>query len=225
MPDYCRSCHYNKFCKNAYVSNPTCPMGYSPVGREPKKGTLQKDMITTSQVYKPEILLKIGKTAINKNDYNTAIECYQKLLEVKPNDPEANFLLRRAKYMAEGKDTESLAKSKKKEVATEAEEEGDEKPAPKGSAILPIQQFKRISIRPEQHYEVNRDLIGPGSEKVYGVEEDEDEKEMEKVSRTVAIRSKRSVLKEKGTLVAVALAITIIIMIVIGLWAFGFLNF
>lgn len=219
MPAYCRSCPYNKYCKDEYISNPTCPMGYSPVGSEARAKLYPDDAEEASQNYKVGILLNIAKSAINKNDYVTAIECYEKILAFRPADPEASFLLKRAQYMAEGKRTTPL----KSTTSGSSPGEAENGIKPKGPVMIHQDELKKLRIRPEQRLEVDRNIIGQDTEMVYGVEDGEDEKEMEKVSRDVAIRYKRSVLKERGTLVAVALAITIIIMIVVGLWVFGFL--
>ena len=219
MPAYCRSCPYNKYCKDENISNPTCPMGYSPVGSEARAKLYPDDAEEANQSYKAGILLNIAKSAINKNDYITAIECYEKILVFRPGDPEASFLLKRAQYMAEGKRTSPMKE------ATSGSDSGETEDGvkPKGPVMIHQEEIKKLRIRPEQRLKVDRNIIGPDTEKVYGVEEDEDEKEMEKVSRDVAIRYKRSIIKERGTLVAVALAISIIIMIVVGLWVFGFL--
>ncbi len=78
-------------------------MGYSPVGYEIKD---QKSS-SSGHILEPKILITIGKAAINNNDYVTAVECYEKVLELQPNDPEAAFLLKRAKFMIDDDNEDS----------------------------------------------------------------------------------------------------------------------
>lgn len=220
MPDYCHSCQYNKFCQDHYISNPTCPMGYSPVKLETKPATGAKDSEeSSSQVYQPKILLNIAKWSMNRNDYQTSINCYEKILKLQPNDREAEFLLKRARFMMG--DTEAF---KKKYVDTKHSTGKAESKETK-SFILPQQQkITKLQIKPRQHFKVDPNILGKKTEKVYGVEVDEEEELKEEVSKHVAIRSKGSVLKKKGTMIAFGLSLAIIIMIVIGLYLFGFLQ-
>lgn len=219
MPDYCRSCPYNKFCKDDYIPNPTCPFGYSPVGLNAKAKDEQEPLAEASQIYKTEIIFKIAKAAINKNDYQTAIGCYEKVLELQPNNPEASFLLRRTRYMANGKETSPLrgAKSKHKKKDDETEQSS------KGSATLPHQELKKISIRPTQHLKVDRELIGPDTEKVYGVEQTQDLEELEDLSKNVAIRLKGKIKRKNRPMVIIALCLAILFGLIFALWFFGYL--
>jgi hypothetical protein len=194
MPDYCRSCPYNKFCKDDYIPNPTCPFGYSPVGLNAKAKDEQEPSAEASQIYKPEIIFKIAKAAINKNDYQTAIECYGK--ETSPLE-------------------EAKSKHKKKDDETQ--------PSSKGSATLPHQELKKISIRPTQRLKVDRELIGPDTEKVYGVEQTQDLEELEDLSKNVAIRLKGKIKRKNRPMVIIALCLAILFGLIFALWFFGYL--
>lgn len=221
MPDYCHSCHYNKFCKDHYISSPTCPMGYSPIKLEtkPSMGVSTGSEEYSSLVYQPKILLNIAKWAMNRNDYQTSINCYEKILELQPTDREAAFLLKRARFMMG--DTEAF----KKKYFDTTQSTSKAEPKETKSYILPQQQkITKLQIKPRQQFRVDPNIIGKKPEKVYGVEVDEEEELKEEVSKHVAIRSKGSVLKKKGTMIAFGLSLAIIIMIVIGLYLFGFLQ-
>ncbi len=218
MPGYCHSCPYNKFCKGQYLKNPTCPHGYTPVGKD----TIVKSQDDSSDAYsghihKPDILLNIAKAAMNRNDYQTSIETLEKLLLIKPDDREATFLLRRARYIYESKDSEKTKKSKTTSTTT-AEQQ---KVEPKG--VLGLQKIEKLRIKPELQYKVDPNIVGKKSDKVYYAEDDEDEEEKEEVSKHVAIRHKVSPMKKKGNLLVLGLAIALIIMMIIMLWYYGFL--
>lgn len=225
MPAYCGSCPFNKFCKDVYIQDPTCPMGYRPVGLD-KKSKKKADIDAngrTGYVLDPAILLKIGKAAMNRNDFETSVACYEKALEIDPNNAEASFLLRRTQFML--KDDSEL-ETDDTEEPTEEELESEEKP----SGMLPHQQtIKSIQIKPKQKAEINPNIISEPSEKVYQVqmeETEEEQKEKEYVSKHMAIRSKASVMKsKKGTYVVLTLVVAMILMIVFALWVFGFLDF
>jgi len=196
-------------------------MGYSPVKLEtkPSTGVIKDSEEYSSLVYQPRILLNIAKWAMNRNDYQTSINCYEKILELQPTDREAAFLLKRARFMMG--DTEAF----KKKYFDTTKSTSKAEPKETKSYILPQQQkITKLQIKPKQQFKVDPSIIGKKPEKVYGVEEDEEEELKEEVSKHVAIRSKGSVLKKKGTMIAFGLALAIIIMIVIGLYLFGFLQ-
>jgi tetratricopeptide (TPR) repeat protein len=200
-------------------------MGYSPLrGDSRNQIDISGDQEDYSgQLYKPEILIKIGKAATNRNDYTTSIECYEKVRQIDPNHNEAGFLLRRAKYMANGGSDSNLGEAAGKSDK-ESKKKDESETESKYGGMLPQQQIKHISIKPKHKFKVDPNIISRDQELVYGAEEDEDQKQLEKVSKTVAIRTKGSILKRRGTIIAFALTIGIIIMIVVGLYAFGFLG-
>jgi len=209
------------FCKGTYVKDPTCPMGYKPVGQGPSITDDKKVDELSGHVFQTPVLLKIAKSAMNKNDYNSSIECYEKILELKPNDPEASFLLKRAKFMVTEKSNQPEKAAKLKRASESSKQKSKKMP----DGMLAQQQIGKIQIKPKQQFKVDPHIIGPESDKVYHADEDVEEKEKEEVSKHVAIKSKGSYVKKKGTTVALLLAIAIIIMIVVGLWLFGFLEF
>ena len=204
---------------------PSCPMGYEPLrtGQSQNKHTESGDNDSATTLYQPEILLKIAKAVMNKNDYKTAIETYEKILENNPNHQEAQFLLKRARYMV----NEKTSTSKKEKPKEKPKEKSEEEKKPEMRGVLPIQQVEKLKIKPKQQYRIDPHIIGPETEKVYGLEEDEEdeEKELEDISRHVARRTKGSVMKRKGITVSFLLAIAIIVMIIVGLYWFDFLKF
>jgi len=200
-------------------------MGYEPLGagQSLKKPAESEGDGSTTTIYQPEILLKIAKAAMNKNDYQTATETYEKILENNPNHQEAQFLLKRVKYMA----SEETSEGKKKKPKQKSKQKPKVEKKPEMRGVLPIQQVEKLKIKPKQQYKIDPHIIGPETDKVYGLEEDEEkeEKELEDISRHVARRTKGSVMKRRGTTVALLLAIAIIVMIIVGLFLFGFLDY
>lgn len=222
MPDYCNSCPYNKYCKGLYISVPTCPMGHSPVGsKAAPEGADGAPDEKSKHVLKTEILLKIAKTSMNRNDYQNAVECYEKVLSISPDNTEASFLLKRAKYMVSGKSDSGAVSEESTATKKEIESEPDKKSF---GMLAQQQQIQKVQIKPKQQFEINPNIIGPETDKVYGVEKVENVEELEDVSKHVAIRSKGSVLRKRGVLIAFGLSIAIIVMIVVGLYMFGFLQ-
>jgi tetratricopeptide (TPR) repeat protein len=200
-------------------------MGYKPLGSDQSQtkpdGASGDEAATT--IYQPEILLKIGKAAMNKNDYQTAKETYEKILENNPDHQEAQFLLKRVKYMA----SEESSGDKNKKAKQKAKQKAKEEKKPEMRGVLPIQQLEKLKIKPKQKYKIDPHIIGPETDTVYGLEEDteDEEEELEDISRHVARRTKGSVMKRRGVTVAFLLAIAIIVMIIVGLYWFGFLDF
>ena len=195
-------------------------MGYTPIGYEVKD---QKNN-SSRHIFNEKILIKIGKASVNRNDYPTAVQCYEKVLELKPNDPEASFLLKRAKYMIDGTPDEGSNGQAAQQTATLQEDN-------QSRGMLPLQQqLKSIQIKPKQQVDIDPDIISTETDinTVYQAQLEDTEKEIkvkEDVSRHVAITNKGSIMGKRGTMIVLGLAITIIIMIVIGLWQFGFLDF
>jgi tetratricopeptide (TPR) repeat protein len=186
------------------------------------KATADDSDELTGSVLEPEILIRIAKAAINRNDYQSAIDAYEKVLQIDQGNTQASFLLKRAKYMVED-EKEVSTKSKVKDTGGGAEK--DQLENGRAGMLAHQQKIQRISIKPKQKFKVNRNIIVREDGEVYGVDASEDEREMEEVSKTMAIRTKGSIIKRRGILIAFGLAITIIIMIVVGLYAFGFLKF
>jgi tetratricopeptide (TPR) repeat protein len=221
VPTYCHSCPYNKkFCKGIYVDNPTCPHGYSPLRRNGDAGQSTPGAFTSTpsrsgRVLEPNILIKIGKAAANRDDYETAKECYEKILEIEPNNNEVAFLLKRLKYILEDEEEKSV----------EVDEPGSSEPESekKYTGMLPHQVEKRISIKPKQQYELDPNIIDKDQEKVYHVEDDEDEKVMEQVSRDVAREVRKANTRRKRNM-GLAAGVVVILMMIILLWWFGYLK-
>lgn len=216
MPTYCHSCPYNKFCKDLYIEIPSCPHGYSPVRAEGEgiKPDEKVEADHTGHILKPEILIKIGKTAANRNDFETAIECYEKSLEVEPNNTEAAFLLKRTKYMVD----------EEKTLTTEAATSAQQKPKPKWErkGMLPLQEEKTISIKVKPQLEVDPELHTRDPSTVYHVEE-EDEEELEEVSKNVAKQIKLAASKRTRNM-GLAAGIIVIFLMIFLLWWFGYLK-
>ena len=194
-------------------------MGYSPVGQETKA---QADKTSspksdsdshTGHFLKTEVLIKIAKAAASRNDYQTGIECYEKVIELEPNHSEAGFLLKRTKYMVKDETEPKTEKTSaiSQDVSTTTQTHG----------MLPQLEARTISIKPKQKMEVNPNII---IDKVH-VDGMENGKDMENMSRNVARKSKGSIMGSRGVMIVMALTIALIMMIVGGLWWFGFLNF
>lgn len=195
-------------------------MEYTPVGYDVKD---QKNN-STGHIINEKILIKIGKAAVNRNDYQTAVQCYEKVLELQPNDPEASFLLKRTKYMLDGVHEDDSTGQLAQQTETGKEDN-------KSMGMLPLQQqLKSIQIKPKQQVDINPDIISTETDAntVYQAQLESTNKEIkekEYVSRHVAVANKGSIMGKRGTTIVLGLAIAIIIMIVIGLWQFGFLDF
>jgi hypothetical protein len=220
VPTYCHSCPYNKFCKDFYISNPTCPHGYSPVRQE--DGGPSFDSKPSSQrkgtVLDPTILFNIGKAASNRNDYETALLCYEKVLEKDLDNTKAAFLLKRLKYI--------LEEDKPKEPETEDEDgsSDDEETSPKEKGMLPLQEQKNILIKPKMQFEIDPELRTREPVNVYRVEETDEDEELSKVSRDVAIQERKADTKRKRNM-GLAAGIVVIFMMIMLLYWFGYLKF
>ena len=223
MPTYCHSCPYNlRFCKGLYIEGPTCPHGYSPLRRD---GQLRSEISLydihlgspkKGRVFEPSILILIGKSAANRDDYQTAQECYEKVLEVEPGNTEAAFLLKRINYILDS-NTKEL-----EDIDLEAEPTPE--PEKRSIGMLPLQEEKRISIRPKQQFDIDPNIINKDQEKVYHVEDDEDGMELQEVSKHVAQEIKKSSKREKRNM-GLAAGIIVILMMIALLWYFGYLRF
>jgi hypothetical protein len=161
-------------------------------------------------------LIKIGKAAANRDDYVTAKECYEKIMEIEPENNEAAFLLKRLNYILEDEGEES---SEDGETGSK-ESEADMKYA----GMLPHQVEKRISIKPKQQYEVDPNIIDKEQKEVYHVEQDENGEVLEKVSRDVAREVKKANTRRKRNM-GLAAGVIVILMMIILLWWFGYLKF
>ena len=223
MPTYCHSCPYNlRFCRSLYIEEPTCPHGYSPLKRdgqlrqEPSLYDIHLGSPKKGRIFEPNILIKIGKSAANRDDYETAKDCYEKVLELEPENTEAAFLLKRINYILES--------SSKEPEDEDLEPEPISEPEKKTIGMLPHQEEKRISIRPKQQFNIDPNIINKDQEKVYHVDDDEDSSELEEVSKHVAREIKKSAKKEKRNM-GLAAGIIVILMMIVLLWYFGYLGF
>ncbi len=220
MPTYCHSCPYNsRFCKGVYIENPTCPHGYSPLRRDDtdRGFTASYDDSSTkkARVLEPGILIKIGKAAASKDDYETAKECYEKALEIEPNNSQASFLIRRINYILGNNIVPSIDDVVELEKTTE--------PVQKRVGMLPLQEEKRISIKTKSQFEIDPNIINKDQNKVYQIENDDDESELEEVSKHVAREIKKSSKKEKRNM-GLAAGIIVILLMIFLLWYFGYLR-
>jgi tetratricopeptide (TPR) repeat protein len=217
MPTYCHSCPYNKFCKNYYVEKPSCPHGYSPVNQDTAvlKSTMKLGESRAGSILRPEILIKIGKAAANNSDYETASECYEKALNIDSNNTEAAFLLKRTKYIVNG-DREKLDDTTEEEIKISETEE-------KRTGMLPLQEEKKISIKPKAQYEIDPELRSQDASKVYHVEQEDNEDELEKVSKDVAIQIKIAATKRNRN-IGLGAGIFVILLMIFLLWWFGYLQ-
>jgi tetratricopeptide (TPR) repeat protein len=192
-------------------------MGYSPLGQE----GLTAISSTTGEgersghVLNPAILIKIGKAASNRSDYQTALDCYTKSLEIDPGNTEAAFLLRRVKYIIEEDQPKTI------DSQDEAETEPEPQKGPRG--MLPMQEEKTIKIKPKLQQEVSPELREQDPTRVYHVEESDDGRELEEVSKHMAREAKKSATKRKRNM-GLAAGILVILMMIILLWYFGFLK-
>jgi tetratricopeptide (TPR) repeat protein len=164
----------------------------------------------------PSILIKIGKAAANRDEYETAKECYEKIVEIEPDNNEAAFLLKRLNYITE-EDEEKILED---DEAGSAEPESDMKYA----GMLPHQVEKQISIKPKQHFDVDPNIIDKEQKEVYHVEQDENEEVLEKVSRDVAREVRKANTRRKRNM-GLAAGVIVILMMIILLWWFGYLKF
>jgi hypothetical protein len=213
VPTYCHSCPYNKkFCKDFHIEDPTCPHGYSPLKRN---GSAVATPSRAGSILEPSILIKIGKAAANRDEYETAKECYEKILELEPGNNEAAFLLKRLNFILEEAEEKPDAEVGDETLGSESEE--------KYAGMLPHQVEKQISIKPKQQYEVDPNIIDKEQKEVYHVEQDENEEVLEKVSRDVAREVKRANTRRKRNM-GLAAGVIVILMMIILLWWFGYLK-
>jgi hypothetical protein len=168
------------------------------------------------RVFETNILIRIGKTAANRDDYQTAKECYEKVLEVEPENTEAAFLLKRINYI--------LDSNNKASEDEDLEIEPIPEPDKKSTGMLPLQEEKKISIKPRQQFDIDPNIIDKDQKEVYHVEDDEDGVELEEVSKHVAREIKKSAKKEKRNM-GLAAGIIVILMMIALLWYFGYLRF
>ncbi len=217
MPTYCHSCPYNKFCKGLYIDKPSCPHGYSPVSSEDSgiKAIAREIGQRPGSILRAEILIRIGKAAANNNDYETATECYEKALTINPKNTEAAFLLKRTKYIVNGK--------QEKPLDIQEEEITKSEPKLERTGMLPLQEEKQIIIKPKPQFDINPELRSQEASKVYHVEEEEDEEELEEVSKNVALQVKIAASKRNRN-IGLAAGIFVILMMIVLLWWFGYLK-
>jgi tetratricopeptide (TPR) repeat protein len=163
--------------------------------------------------------LNIAKAAINRNDYTSGIECYEKILEIDPTNNEAKFLLRRAKYMT-GEEKPEGGVDEEADKSESDQSEPESKPAQ--PAMLAQQHMRSISIKPKQQFEVNRNIIGPDTEKVYGVETD-DISELEEVSKDAALKIKAKDKRKNKPVRIIIFCLGVLFGLILMLWYFGYL--
>jgi tetratricopeptide (TPR) repeat protein len=166
-------------------------------------------------IFEPAILIKIGKAAANRDEYQIAKECYSKILEIDPKNNEAAFLLKRLKYFLD----EDKEPSEEDGTGSREKTENVET----SSGFLTQQEEKRISIRPKQQYDLDPNIINKDQDKIYHVEEDDDEEILEEVSKHVARQIKKK-NKSSTRNMGLAAGVICILMIIILLWYFGYLN-
>lgn len=211
MPPYCRICPYNSICDENCFSEDICPMGYVPAA---KSETMKTMSGTSGEPLDLAILLKIGKTAYNDSEYERAIRCYEKILEIDPDNQEATFLKKRTEYIIS-----ELSGEKKlgQELGTGGE--GDDSGTP-----LTLTQEPAIRVghsKPVYYDSVSK--YPPEAKEVFTVQDSESEKRG--ISKRISIRTHGSIVKKKGVEVVIALVIAILVILVIGLFLTGFLRF
>ncbi len=225
MPTYCNSCPYNKFCKDLYLQHASCTMGYTPIGHTNNVENISQhgSVEHSGHILETSILMKIGKSAMNRDDYTASKECFEKILEIKPGDPEAGFLIKRVIYMINDLAVSEGGTGTVDASASVEAPKQPQIPIEQSRGMLPLQEEKSIKIKPKSQFTIDPNIINTKTENVYSVEDNEDVISRENVSKNVAQRSKGSVLKKRGGVVILGLTMVIIIVIVIGLWLSGLL--
>lgn len=211
MPPYCRTCPYNSICDENCFSEDICPMDYVPAA---KSKTMKTMSGTAEELLDIDILKKIGKNAYNDSEYERAIKCYNKILEVDPGNQEATFLKKRTEYILSELSGEN-------ELGQELETEG--KGADSGTPLTLTQEPAiRVGHSKPVYYE-SVSKYPPEAKEVFTVQDSESEKRG--ISKRISIRTHGSIVKKKGVEIVVALVITILVILVIGLFLTGFLQF
>jgi tetratricopeptide (TPR) repeat protein len=209
MPPYCRTCPYNSICDEKSFSEDLCPMGYVPAVRSETMKTMAGSADEQLDI---EILKKIGKNAYNDSDYERAIRCYDKILEVDPSNQEATFLKKRTEYIIS-------ELSGANELNQRPEGEGADTGTP-----LTLAQEPAIHVGHSKPVYYNSVLDHTSESKEVFTVQDSD-RDKDGISKRISIRTHGSIVKKKGVEVVIALVIAILVILVIGLFLTGFLQF
>jgi hypothetical protein len=211
MPPYCKKCPYNEYCEDTQVSEDICPMGYVPKsGSESGRSRKKKE----EEPLDPTVVLKIGKDAYHSNDYERAIKSYNKILELLPDDQEAQFLKKRTEYIITELSGEMKAKKKKKKKGEEEDESS------------PISLGHEPSIKVGHSKVVYKDSVKnvplEGKE-VLTVKDSTTEKKG--IAKAISIRTEGNILKKRGTEVVIGVVIAFLVLLVVLLFLTGYLKF
>jgi len=209
MPPYCKTCPYNEFCENKSVSEAICPMGYVPASGS---ATLKTIKGTAEEPLEPGILIHIGKTAYNNDDYEQALKAYNKVLEVDPANQEAQFLKKRTEYIIS-------ELSNKFELEEKPVSEYEDKGSP-----LTLAQEPSIKVGHQQavYYDSVR-KVPLESKEVLTVKDSTTQKKG--LSKAISIRTHGNIMKKKGTEVIIGVVIAFLVLLVVLLFLTGHLRF
>ncbi len=209
MPPYCRTCPYNSICDEKFFCEDLCPIGYVPAVRSETMKTMSGSADEPLDI---EILKKIGKNAYNNNEYERAIRCYDKILEVDPLNQEATFLKKRTEYILS-----ELSGENELDQGPETEGEGADTGTP-----LALAQEPAIHVghsKPVYYDSVSK--YPPDSKEVFTVQDSDRDKDG--ISKKISIRTHGSLLKKKGAKVIIAIVILWLVALVVLLWQAGYL--
>jgi hypothetical protein len=213
MPPYCKKCPYNEYCEDTQLDEDICPMGYVPkTGSEKGKSKKKKE----EEFLDPTIVLKIGKNAYHNNEYERAIKSYNKILELLPDNQEAQFLKKRTEYIITELSGEMKAKKKKKK-RKKGEEEDDSSP-------LSLGHEPSIKVGHSQviYKDSVKDVPLEGKE-ILTVRDSTTEKKG--IAKAISIRTHGNVFKKRGTEVVIGVVIAFLVLLVIVLFLTGYLKF
>jgi hypothetical protein len=209
MPPYCKTCPYNEFCENKNVSEALCPMGYVPTSGS---NTLKTISGTAEEPLDPEVLIKIGKTAYNNDEYEQALKSYSKVLEVDPTHQEAQFLKKRTEYII-------AELSRDIEAGEKPETEHEDK----GSPLTLVQEPSIKVGHSEVVYYDSVKKVPLESKDVLTVRDATREKRG--IAKSISIRTHGSIMKKKGTEIIIGFVMAFLVFMVIMLFLTGHLKF
>ena len=208
MPPYCRTCPYNTFCDERSFAEDLCPIGYVP---SVKSDTMKNLSGTADEPLDIEILIKSGKNAYNNDDYERAIKCYEKILEIEPTNQEAGFLKKRTEFIIS--ELSGTNEDEKQELSPEAMNRGTPLTLPQEPAI-------HVGHSKALYYDsVSR--LPTESKEVFTVHDTDHQKDS--ISKQISIKTHGSVLKKKGIKVIFAIVMVWLIAVVVLLWIKGYL--
>jgi tetratricopeptide (TPR) repeat protein len=208
MPPYCKTCPYNKYCENTHISEAICPMGYVPKsGAKPKK----RGRKTEEEPLDPGILLLIGRSYNSEGEYELALKCFNKVLELGPDNQETQFLKKRTEYILS-------QVSGKIELEDKPITEYDDDGSP---LTLPSEPSIKVGHSKAIYYDSVRKVPLKGK-KVLTVKDSD--KEKKGISKAISIRTHGSILKKRGTEVVIGVVIAFLVLLVILLFLTGHLR-